>query len=136
MKKFTLIFAITLVSMNAWSSAIVLRCNSQKGEVLINFEPLSASWVNKDGSTTPFLRYGNICNQDVSNYNPKPNCRAEERSEDHYWIQTLECEHGGQWFADAVMEISQITKDGRFQCKSKFGSKADIKLELDSCRPF
>lgn len=136
MIKFALMIAVSMVALNAWSSDIVLRCNSQKGDVLINFEPLSASWVNKDGSTSPFLRYGNICNQDVSTFNPKPKCRAQERSEDHYWIQTLECEHEGQWFADAVIEISQITKDGRFQCKSKAGAKEDIKLELTGCQMF
>ncbi|MEK2689198.1 hypothetical protein [Bdellovibrio sp. GT3] len=136
MKNLFLALAMVLVSSTAFSAPEMIRCKSQKGDVLFNFYPLSASWVHADGTTTEFLRYGNICNQDVEKVNPKPNCRVEDISEDHYMIQTLACQHEGQWFADAFVEVSNISKEGRFQCKTKFGSQADINLNLSECQAY
>jgi hypothetical protein len=133
MKTVLMTLAITLFALNAWSAEQFL-CKTSQGDVLFTFDPLTASWMNKDGSSTPFLKYGNICNQDVSTMNPRPSCRVKDQSADHYLIQTLECQHDGQWFADAFIEISQVTKDGRFQCKTKFGSHHDIKINFSECR--
>ncbi|WP_413585606.1 hypothetical protein [Bdellovibrio sp. HCB274] len=136
MNKLILAVATILVSVSSFAAPEMLRCKSQKGDVLFNFYPLTASWVHADGTTTEFLRYGNICNQDVEKMTPKPNCRVEDKSADHYLIQTLECQAENAWFADAFIEISNISKDGRFQCRTKFGTHADIALTLSDCRPY
>ncbi|UYL08555.1 hypothetical protein B9G69_016040 [Bdellovibrio sp. SKB1291214] len=135
MKNILVSFAVTAAAstLMAASAPDVAVCDSQQGKVEFTFAPLSASWVQADGTTTPFLKYGTICNQDVSEMNPKPNCRVKDESADHYWINTIECQSEGQFYAEGFVEISQISKDGRFQCKTKFGAQADIKLDLTNC---
>ena len=133
MKNSLLMFAMVLMGAQAWALPDKMICKTSTGSVQFTFEPFTASTVNADGTATPFLHYGNICNQDVSKMNPKPTCRVKDQTADHYLIQTLECQADGQWFADAFVEISQITKDGRFQCKTKFGAHQDITINFSNC---
>lgn len=132
MKSLILTAALVLASTAALAATPdVLTCTTSQGEVELTFAPLSVSFKTADGSDAPVLRYGNICSTDVSDMNPQPACRVTDKSEDHYIIQTLECQNDGKWFAEAFVEISYITKDGRFQCK---GLNQKVNLELSNCR--
>ncbi|WP_413558964.1 hypothetical protein [Bdellovibrio sp. HCB209] len=132
MKSIILTAALVLASTAALAATPdFLTCSTPQGPVELTFYPLSVSFKTTDGSDAPVLRYGNICAHDVSDMNPQPSCRVVDKSEDHYLIQTLECQNDGKWFAEAFVEISYITKEGRFTCK---GLNQKVDLELSNCR--
>lgn len=146
MKKLTLFVLLTVATAASWGLPSQIVCKAENtldpvskfGNVTFSFEPLTASWVGADGRSKKLFDQNIICGRDISNTPVKLSCLFEDKS-DSYLRYNLSCDTHypsgtTQWFARGGLAVSDVTKNGRFECRTKYGSNMSVILNLTSCK--
>jgi len=145
LKKSLIVIILIFISFSTWALPSQVVCKAENisdnidkfGSVVFTFEPLTAVWTGRSGLPKKIFDQNIICGRDISNTSVKPGCYFEDIS-DSDLRYTLTCDtqyqNGIQWFAKGGLVVSEITKNGRFECRTKYGSNYFVVLNLTACQ--
>lgn len=143
----TLIFVFILCSFatSAFANPTTITCNGENildpinkiGVVKFQFNPFVVTWISDNNQIKTLFNQEVICGRNITNTEIKPTCEFQDKS-DAYLRYVLACdtkyENGDVvWFAKGGITISNVTSNGRFECRTKYGNNYTVVVNLTSC---